>query len=661
MEKNKEYNIGLDIGTTSVGWAVTDLENKIIKIKGKRHLWGARLFKEANTAVERRTFRGTRRRLKRRKERINLLQELLKEDVNKKDNSFFEKLNNTKIHLNDEIEYLKENKTYLRENKYNLFDELELNDKDFYNKYKTIYHLRDSLINNPEKQDIRFVYLAIHHILKYRGNFLYEGTFDINKIEDLKIKLLDVFKIISNNDKPCPDEIIDKIFEILLNTKLYKRQQLEQIKNLFVVEKEIKAKFEKVMAMAIGMKVDLSKIFNIENKKELKLSSDYDEIEIQDILGENIEAFQNIKDIYSWYVLKEILNNSNSISEGFIKKYNKYKTDLEKLKKVYLDIIQNHNEYNRMFKNPKDQKALNYYNYDLKQISLEDFYKELKKQLEKYKENVVVKDILADIENSNFLVRLNTTDNGAIPYQLQYMELEKILENQGKYYETIKENKNKILKILTFKIPYYVGPLHNDVNQPHNWSIRNEGMEHVKVLPWNFEEVINKEKSANEFIRRMTNKCTYLPKEDVMPKESLVYAEFCVLNELNNIRYNDGIELSKEEKEKIIEEIFKKTKTVKKAKLKEFLERENNKEVYRITGFQKEDEFASSLKAYIDFNKLLNPITKENFEMVEKIIEWITIFEDKDILKEKLKVYKDILSENQMKYIIDKFKYSRLV
>ena len=27
----KKYNIGLDIGTNSVGWAVTDLENNILK------------------------------------------------------------------------------------------------------------------------------------------------------------------------------------------------------------------------------------------------------------------------------------------------------------------------------------------------------------------------------------------------------------------------------------------------------------------------------------------------------------------------------------------------------------------------------------------------------------------------------------------------------
>ena len=33
-----EYNIGLDIGTNSVGWAVTDLENNILKYKNRGEL-----------------------------------------------------------------------------------------------------------------------------------------------------------------------------------------------------------------------------------------------------------------------------------------------------------------------------------------------------------------------------------------------------------------------------------------------------------------------------------------------------------------------------------------------------------------------------------------------------------------------------------------------
>ena len=36
----------------------------------------------------------------------------------------------------------------------------------------------------------------------------------------------------------------------------------------------------------------------------------------------------------------------------------------------------------------------------------------------------------------------------------------------------------------------------------------------------------------------MTNKCTYLIGADVLPKNSLLYSRFMLLNELNNIKIN---------------------------------------------------------------------------------------------------------------------------
>ena len=50
LKKYPEYSIGLDIGTNSVGWAVTDSENNILKHGGK-NMWGARLFDEGDTAA----------------------------------------------------------------------------------------------------------------------------------------------------------------------------------------------------------------------------------------------------------------------------------------------------------------------------------------------------------------------------------------------------------------------------------------------------------------------------------------------------------------------------------------------------------------------------------------------------------------------------------
>lgn len=72
---NNEYFLGLDIGTGSVGWAVTNKQYEILRTHGKS-MWGVRLFDSANTAEERRINRTARRRLDRRNWRIELLQGL---------------------------------------------------------------------------------------------------------------------------------------------------------------------------------------------------------------------------------------------------------------------------------------------------------------------------------------------------------------------------------------------------------------------------------------------------------------------------------------------------------------------------------------------------------------------------------------------------------
>ena len=52
-------------------------------------------------------------------------------------------------------------------------------DKEFYKRYPTIYYLRKELTEKPA-DDIRFLYLALHNIIKRRGHFLYEGDYGDN-------------------------------------------------------------------------------------------------------------------------------------------------------------------------------------------------------------------------------------------------------------------------------------------------------------------------------------------------------------------------------------------------------------------------------------------------------------------------------------------------
>ncbi|WP_425381349.1 hypothetical protein [Spiroplasma endosymbiont of Polydrusus pterygomalis] len=76
----KKYYLGLDLGISSVGWAVMTEENKDYYIDD----FGVRLFdssenpKDGRTnAEQRRIFRGSRRLIRRRKQRINDLKRFL--------------------------------------------------------------------------------------------------------------------------------------------------------------------------------------------------------------------------------------------------------------------------------------------------------------------------------------------------------------------------------------------------------------------------------------------------------------------------------------------------------------------------------------------------------------------------------------------------------
>ena len=82
-----KYYIGLDMGTSSLGWAVTDDKYRLLRKKGK-DMWGVRLFDEADTAAARRTNRVAKRRRNREKARIGYLKELFATEIEKIDSAF---------------------------------------------------------------------------------------------------------------------------------------------------------------------------------------------------------------------------------------------------------------------------------------------------------------------------------------------------------------------------------------------------------------------------------------------------------------------------------------------------------------------------------------------------------------------------------------------
>ena len=346
MKNKKIYNIGLDIGVGSVGWCVTDENSNILKHQGK-NMWGSRIFKEADTAKERREYRSSKRRLYRRKERIKFLQSFILDDMEKEYPNFFPMLKETKFDFED-----KKISNEILGKKYNLFSDKNITDVTYYENFPTIYHLRNYLIQTKKKVDIRLVYLALHHIIKYRGNFLYEGNF-LQSNGEIDEELIKIIEFLKNNYNIILKTNLEEIIKILEDKSISKSNKKDSLIAKFEFYKGDKPVITNIINAILGYTFDLNKIFDLElENNKIKFSSDIEnEDEIKETLHENNEIYEALNIIYSWYILQEILRGKQYISEAFIEKYNKYAKDLKTLKDIYKKYFPN--EYNDMFRNKR--------------------------------------------------------------------------------------------------------------------------------------------------------------------------------------------------------------------------------------------------------------------------------------------------------------------
>lgn len=674
--KDKEkYYLGLDIGTASVGWAVTDSNYEIVKKHGKA-LWGIRLFEQANTAEERRTFRTARRRTERRKNRIALLQELFAEEIAGIDPGFFQRMKESKYYPEDKRD-MYGNKPGLP---YTLFVDDRFNDVDFHRKFPTIYHLRYELITQSNrKPDIRLLYLALHHIIKHRGHFLFEGK-KMSEVSDLKNAIQVLVDCAEENGMELADLNQEssrfEMEKILTSEQSSRTKKKEELSKLIAGSDKQKKELAGLIA---GCSVKLSALFDdksldAEDRNKISFSdSNYEEYisQVEASLADRFLLITAAKAVFDWSVLSDILGSSAYLSEAKVNIYEKHREDLEKLKGL---LRSDRTIYRKVFGVP--EKTANYSAYigmvkkngkkvpiD-KRCSREEFYDFLKKTLQDFscseENDAMRKELQEEMEQGTLLPKQVIGDNGVIPYQLHEKELNQILENAAQYYPFLSEKDQdgysvmeKIQAIFRFRIPYYVGPIntyHADQGG-HSWAVRkNNSTGHV--YPWNFREKIDEEQSAKRFIERMTNKCTYLLGEDVLPKESLLYAKFNVLNELNNLRI-DGTLVSVEIKKKIFENVFQQHRRVTGKRVKDYLIREGiMTREQELSGF--DQNFKSSLKAYHDMKQIATGVSLSEKQQEDIILD-ITLFGDSPrMLKNRLKQKYSELSEKQITQLAEK-------
>lgn len=678
---SKKYYLGLDIGTNSVGWAVTDENYNLCKYAGKR-MWGIRLFEGGETAEQRRISRSNRRRLSRKKQRIDLLQELFAEEIAKMDPTFFIRLNESRLHLEDKS----------TGEKFPLFTDKDYTDIQYYKEYPTMYHLRKELIENSKVHDVRLVYLACHHILKNRGHFLINGSFsDVKKLSSVCESMLNSFNGISKYQIEIND--IERLEEILSDRKKQKSVKAKELIQIFECgpcedktdEKTCKAIVSNLSKWLTGLKGNINSIFDMQFEEIDTSSFSFTEPKYEDTISAALEekypdyadVIQKIKTVYDWSVLVEIMAGEDYLSFAKVNAYNKHKENLCILKEVirkYCDSEMYHKFFNGFdekngYGNYIGSIYKNGHSYAMKKCSTEDFYKTLGKildkiQPEKEDENVL-EELKVEVKNQTLLPLARTTANGTIPNQVHIQELKAILDNAKKYLPFLNEKDEygtvaeKIISIAKFRIPYYVGPLstRHKKQGANSWIVRKQ---EGRIYPWNFEEMVDLEQSNKEFIQRMTNKCTHLIGEDVLPKNSLLYSRYMVLNELNNLRIR-GNKISVNLKQELYKELFCTKAKVTGKGLFNYLKKEDEELALEdISGF--DIDFKSSLTSYLDFKKQIlgEETEKDKYkDIVENIIKWKTIYDDDSKMMKKMieREYPNVFSKDQIKKIC-RFKYS---
>lgn len=788
---SKKYYLGLDMGTDSCGWCVTDdkynvirshkktygPDGKLIKREGC-HLWGARLFGPANTAKNRRLNRTARRRLARRRRRILLLRELFQPEMDKIDPNFFRRLDQSNLWNEDKDKELQMEHNFL-------FNDKDLTDKEYYKDFPTIYHLRKAMVNgltinghyyDPKKQfDIREVYLVLAHMIKYRGNFLMEGDVKGSVVDSTYLKQcfdnIDVILISLNNDEDDENED-DKIdtSECCFNVDEKKASKLaneifKKINKVSYLEdeegklfgkfnsKDIRKKILKLINGGSGVKLKdfLPKEILVAHDgddeygdKKIDLSSETleDDINGYGLPESYIEIILEAKKIYDFRTLAYLLHGQSLLCDAMVNVYEEHKEQLAALKRLYKkyatkeqyyfmfrdsrildgddsDDEEDKEESNKEESKDKKKKAsyVSYIGYTktnskakytgahiTSEKNISDLIKQIKKDLkfddlkskvdDLSQQNELSEQDISDIqcieeaiESNTFLPRQNSRNNGVFPYYLNLNEMKTIIENQSKYYPFLKDKapsfpdgkteEYKIVSLLKFKMPYYIGPL----SQPNNYVRDDKRDNHWvqfkgennqgNINPWNFSQIVDLEGTADKFISNLTNYCTYIFGENTLPKESLIFQAYKVLNDLNNLKVN-GFLISKEDKDYIIQNVYLKKKNIKGKDIVNALKNKyklsNEDPTVTTKGSGKsigEDEvdltmFNSSLSSFIDMsnpNAFGPEFYKDSakFELAEKVIELITIVEDKELLKERLKKLE--LSDNQVNYLF-KQKYS---
>ena len=375
---------------------------------------------------------------------------------------------------------------------YAVFADESFTDVDYHKLYPTIYHLRKELVQSDEPHDVRLVYLALHHLIKNRGHFLFENVgSDFEKESSFEV----LFKNLQNyilGEYELALECISplQIADILKDKSKRKTTKSAEICKLLGISKKGQPRLNAIVLLMCGQSVKLADLYGDENynkeeKSSISFEKGYEDNEetYRELLLERFELIEKIKALYDWAILADILKGEAYISFAKVKTYDEHRHDLQQLKAFVKERCRS--DYNEIFRETSD-KLNNYTAYCgkfkengrngviLHLANQTDFCKYLKSKFDKLDKSGY-EDMFEKIENGSFMPKIVVKDNGVIPMQVNESEVRAILKNASGYLDFLNNQDkdgitvaDKILQIFEFRIPYYVGPL--NVHSDNSWQ-----------------------------------------------------------------------------------------------------------------------------------------------------------------------------------------------
>lgn len=625
-------NISLTVSPAGIGYSMTDEDLNLVEVrdhgKHKRAI-GVRLFNEAHTAEDRRMARSSRRNNLRTKQRIAFLNSALKDDLLKADPDFFNKVEHS------------------QDKGISIYTDRR--------RFPTIYHLEKYLMTTNEKADITLIYVALHSLLTHRGHF-YDTT-PLSEFKqaslDLKRSLITLNSLFNRNVFDLTE--INKAQSVLSDSQMSKQNKNKELRNLLSGEKPV---VKEVLNAIFGYKAKFNIILDIQagdpSEYSFKLSDpDLDE-KLSVLHLDSDPIIMELEKIFSAINLQDLLGGYDNLLDAKISAYNKHGQDLMLFK----------NFANQQKPDVKEKLLAGYTLYvnnrrhDLKKcreilgvgVTRNFSHDDLMKLIKKYIKKDSDMEIMAD--NGDFLLRQRNHMNTYIPYQINAQIFNQILRNQGKFYPslirenpTIRHNPQApfyLSQVMQFTLPYWAGVM--NPKSKFAWAVHKKD---GAVNCFNFYDKIDVIKTADNFIKRMVGKDTYLHDQQVLPNNSLLYQKYKVLNELSNVSVNDH-KLSGKIKQNLMRDVFLKHKTVSSKMVIDQLNKYGIK-CSNIRGLSDPKKFNNNLSSYIDYSKYFD--LKTQSEDVDKMIEYVNIFSDKAILKLKLNQEFN-LTDKQFKFVM---------